>query len=233
MRVRLRFTKEGKVRFTSHRDVARILERMARRAQLPLAYSQGYSPRPRLHFGLALPTGCASAGEYVDVDLDTPVDVESLPALLTAFLPPGMAVTAAAEIEGARQSLQEAVTSCTWTVELPGVRRAEAQAAIDRVLASDEVLSMRSRKGREVVEDVRPAIHEITVDESDDGVVLWMELATHPRGARPSDVLPSLDPAWEPTCTRREQQWIATNGARLEPLAPTTTERPHARERAS
>ena len=57
MRIRLRFRKQGKVRFTSHRDVARMWERALRRLQLPVAYTEGFSPRPKLSFGLALPTG--------------------------------------------------------------------------------------------------------------------------------------------------------------------------------
>ena len=69
-RLRVRFAKHGKVRFTSHRDVARVWERALRRVALPVAYSEGFSPRPRLSFGLALPTGCASVGEYLDIELD-------------------------------------------------------------------------------------------------------------------------------------------------------------------
>ena len=69
-RLRLRFTKTGKVRFTSHRDVARMWERALRRSQLPVAYSQGFVPHPLVSFGLALPTGCESRGEYLDVRLE-------------------------------------------------------------------------------------------------------------------------------------------------------------------
>ena len=71
-RVRFRFSKVGKVRFTSHRDVARLWERALRRAELPVALTEGFSPRPKVHFGLALPTGYESDGEYLDVDLRRP-----------------------------------------------------------------------------------------------------------------------------------------------------------------
>jgi len=73
VKVRIRFTKQGKVRWTSHRDVARIWERALRRAGLPVAYTEGFSPRPRLSFGLALPTGYESDAEYLDVDLLDPI----------------------------------------------------------------------------------------------------------------------------------------------------------------
>jgi uncharacterized protein (DUF2344 family) len=71
VRLRARFTKLGKVRFTSHRDVARMWERALRRAGLPVAYTEGFSPRPKLHFGLALTTGYESRAEFLDVDLAT------------------------------------------------------------------------------------------------------------------------------------------------------------------
>ena len=68
MRIRVRFTKTGKIRWTSHRDVARIWERTIRRVRLPIAYSQGFSPHPKMHFGLALSTGHESVAEFLDLN---------------------------------------------------------------------------------------------------------------------------------------------------------------------
>lgn len=119
-RVRLRFIKTGKIRWTSHRDLARMWERAFRRVALPLAYSAGFSPRPKVSFGLALPTGHESLAEYLDVDLavepDT-LDVVALDAMvmhLSGALPTGIDVTAAALIEARASSLQESVVCCTW-----------------------------------------------------------------------------------------------------------------------
>ena len=67
--LRVRYTKLGKIRFIGHRDVARIWERSLRKANIPVLYSQGFSPHPRISFGLALPTGFESEAEYVDVYL--------------------------------------------------------------------------------------------------------------------------------------------------------------------
>src|SRR5262245_33379910 len=100
MKLRLRATKLGKIRFTSHRDLARVWERALRRAELPVASSQGFTPRPRISFGLALPTGAESIAEYVDVDLADDLmanDVAALPATLSALLPDGFDVLVAAE----------------------------------------------------------------------------------------------------------------------------------------
>src|SRR5688572_26615075 len=102
MRLRVRFEKLGKVRFTSHRDVARIWERALRKVALPVAYTAGFSPRPKLAFGLALSTGHESVAEYLDIDLavDAAVpDLGDLPARLSAGLPHGIDVTACAPLE--------------------------------------------------------------------------------------------------------------------------------------
>src|SRR5271156_1036582 len=96
MRIRFRFAKLGKIRFTSQRDVARMWERALRRARLPLAYTEGFSPRPQLSFGLALPTSAESLAEYLDVALDAEraaeagIDVAELPAALNPLLPEGI-----------------------------------------------------------------------------------------------------------------------------------------------
>src|SRR5437868_14736650 len=113
MRVRLRFQKLGKVRWTSHRDVARMWERACRRVQLPLAYTEGFSPRPKMHFGLALPTGAESVAEYLDIDLaadasvveNCKVDIAGLPALLSPALPAGVDVTAVVVVYALASSL--------------------------------------------------------------------------------------------------------------------------------
>ena len=87
MIVRLRFTKNGKIRFIGHRDVARIFERALRTAGLAVAYSEGFSPRPKVAFGLALSVGYESDNEYLDVVLAQPEDLEDVANRLTTALP--------------------------------------------------------------------------------------------------------------------------------------------------
>ena len=138
MRMRLRFEKLGKIRFTSHRDVARIWERALRRASLPVAYSEGFSPRPKLSFGLALSTGHESVAEYLDVDFRDEADITALPAQLTDQLPVGIDVTAAARVAPGAPSLQEDVTSCTWRIEVPDLGPAHAGELVSAVIAADD-----------------------------------------------------------------------------------------------
>lgn len=244
MRVRLRFTKHGKVRFTSHRDLARVWERALRRAGLPVASTEGFSPRPKVHFGLALSTGHESQGEYLDVDLldpevgASPIDVAGLPDLLTPLLPPGVDVTAAAVVDRRDDSLQQAVTACTWQIEVLGPTPEEVTAAVDRLLAADEVVVTRVRKGQEVVDDIRPAVRNLEMigpvseDRHRTGGVVVAEVATQPRGVRPGELIAALAPDAEEGRVCRLHQWIETDGARQDPL-PEATRLPHAEVRAS
>jgi radical SAM-linked protein len=229
-RVRFRFSKTGKVRFTSHRDVARMWERALRRSRLPVALSQGFSPHPLLSFGLALPTGCESRGEYLDARLEEArageFPYESLPGLLTPLLPDGVEVQAAGAIGMAEGSLQQEVASCDWELEVCGVVGEELQERVGLMLAAPSLAILRERKGRQTEDDIRPAILTLAVtdlDGSEQGEYLRgrlrAELATHPRGVRPGDLISALgtDVVLERAC--RTHQWIERDGARFEPLS--------------
>ncbi len=243
MRIRLRFTKTGKIRWTSHRDLARVWERVIRRIGLPVAYSQGFSPHPKLHFGLALSTGHESVAEFIDIDLDdasprmpTETDLEDLPLRISAALPIGLEVTGLAIIPSSSTSLQQAVESCEWDIEVRNVDAASVADAVGRVLAAEELTITRQRKGKDVTDDVRPYVRELAVvGPTDAGTLVHAHLATQPRGLRVSELLALLDPAWEEGLVRRTAQWTLIDGARHEPLAGPVeaTSTSHATARAS
>ncbi len=254
MRIRFRFSKLGKIRFTSQRDVARMWERALRRAQLPLAYTEGFSPRPQLSFGLALPTGAESLAEYVDVALDpvratgAGIDPAALPVLLDGLLPEGLHIEEAVTVERSKDSLQQMVTSCSWTMRLAGVTREELAGMVAALLAAEAVPITRERKGREELDDLRPSVLALAVadavtdgteDRSGRTVGLVAELSTRPRGVRPVELVRGLiavsgGPADRPMDGRadpgpsgsipvldrvcRTQQWIERDGLRQEPL---------------
>jgi radical SAM-linked protein len=239
-RCRIRFSKLGKIRFTSHRDVARVWERALRRATLPVAYTEGFSPHPKLSFGLALSTGHESLGEYLDVDMAEPVDVAGIPARLGPCLPIGLDVQAAAEIEPGTPSLQQVVTSCTWQIEVIGLGPAELSERVRACLSADSLVVTRERKGHPVTDDLRPAI--LSLETMDEGTQVLAELATQPRGLRPSELVALLASTTGPgddevlegrVC--RLHQWMSTDGAREEPLPlpHSATLAPHAEARAS
>jgi radical SAM-linked protein len=229
-RVRFRFSKLGKVRFTSHRDVARMWERALRRSRLPVAFSQGFSPHPLLSFGLALPTGCESLGEYLDVRLEEARVADSelppLVGILSDLLPLGVDVQAVGPISMAEGSLQQEVASCDWELEVRGVVGEELRERVELVLAAPSLTVQRERKGRLTEDDLRPAILALTVTNehpSEQGDLpigrLRAVLATHPRGVRPSDLLSAFgtDVVLARAC--RTHQWIERDGARYEPLS--------------
>jgi hypothetical protein len=190
VRLRIRFAKLGKIRWTSHRDLARMWERAFRRVQLPLAYSEGFSPRPKVSFGLALPTGYESVAEFLDVELEVSpegqpgggpasgaagavpqgsggVDLANLVGRLSEALPVGVDATAVSVIRSGTPSLQEDVTSCSWRWVAAPAEGAEPLAAADladrlsKALASPSLVITRSRKGSPVTEDVRAGILDV------------------------------------------------------------------------
>ncbi|HWS48283.1 MAG TPA: TIGR03936 family radical SAM-associated protein [Acidimicrobiia bacterium] len=229
--VRLQYTKLGKIRWIGHRDVARALERAFRVAQLPLAFSEGFSPRPRVSFGLALSTGHESVAEYVDLVLAEPVDLAGVAAQLTDALPDGLAVVGAAELVDRAPALQEAVTSVEWLVSVAApdgsaVDAARLREQVAATLALSELPVQKKRKGRELIEDIRPVIRRVDVRD-DTPVNVEMELATQPRSAKPGEVLAAVGGLSE-VRARRTHQWIERDGARREPLDADT--RPHVLE---
>lgn len=236
MQVRIRYAKFGKVRFLSHRDMARVMERAVRRAGLPVAYSQGFSPRAKLHFGLALSTGYESYAEYLDVDLDgaaqdlpTP---EAVARLLQPCMPPGVDVAASIGLEPGIPSLQDAVTSSTWELHLPGSSVDELSTISRRLLDADELPIDLVRKGKQVREDLRPLLVSMDTERDRNGSRLVVELGTKPRSVRPSELLDVMSLDEQPARVVRTHQWIQSDGERREPIelaAPS----PHASVRAS
>jgi radical SAM-linked protein len=220
VKLRIRYAKRGKVRFTSHRDTARIWERAMRRAGVPVATSAGFTPRPRLSFGLALPTGAESVAEYLDAEvLDeamTADDVDGLPARLAPVLPVGFAVLLAATQGPGSGSLQEAVTSVTWELGTP--EGCDLEATVARVLAAEELPIERERKGERRIDDVRPAIRSLAAAGDD---TLVAEVATIGRGLRPAELAAVAFPGADTVALRalRTHQWIEHDGDRREVLA--------------
>ena len=235
MRLRIRYSKKGKVRFISHRDVARIWERALRRVGVSVAYSQGFSPRPKLSFGLALSTGHESEAEFLDLELSdedgdwTAVRGEDLAARLTAVLPVGLDVVAVAPVEKG-DSLQQAVTSCTWAIEVDDVDREYMDAWVAGVLSREEIVVERERKGKPVVEDLRPHVLALDVTgTTETGIRLSADLGTQPRALRPTELLAAVDPPLTARSVCRMNQWMSQGDDREEPLMAPTVPAPSAR----
>jgi radical SAM-linked protein len=220
MKLRIRSTKLGKVRFVSHRDGARLWERALRKVGLPTAYSSGFTPRPKISFGLALPTGAESIAEYVDVELreGASPDLELLPAQLSDALPDGIDATVVAERPDAGESLQEVVTSCTWELWSDHLAPCDIDAATG-LLDADRLMIERERKGQRRTDDIRPLVLDLHPDAT--GHRLVAELATIGRALRPSELASLAFVDVDPLDVRalRTHQWISHDGDRREVLS--------------
>ena len=214
MILRIRATKLGKVRFVSHRDMASIWERALRRCGVPVATSSGFTPRPRISFGLALPTGAESLAEYVDVMLRPGGEPDAdertaLAAALTAAMPVGVDVLTVAVSEPGGGSLQEIVSSCTWELWHDDLLDdADVDAAIGLLGAAALPLE-RERKGERRVDDVRPLIIDLRHGGAD-GRRLAADLATTGRALRPAELAQLAFAGVDPVDVRvlRTHQWI-------------------------
>ena len=230
--VRLRFAKHGKVRFVGHRDLARAFERSFRIAALPLSFSLGFSPRPKVSLGLALGVGHESDGEYLDLELVEPIDVDTLPGLLTETLPVGVEVQGAVALMLRAPALQEAITCVEYDLRPAGLTSAELGSAVEQATTAGHLPIETTRKGRDVVEDLRPGLRHIELHED----VVKVEVATQPRGIRPAELVGALrglaaaESGPGEDRVLRTHQWIERDGARHEPLEADRA--PHASDDA-
>ncbi|MDN5934150.1 MAG: TIGR03936 family radical SAM-associated protein [Pseudonocardia sp.] len=232
-RVRIRFAKRGRLRFLSHRDVARSVERAVRRAGVPVSHSHGFSPHPRLSWVGAAPTGTASEAEYLEIGLTSPVDPSVLVAALDAALPDGLDILDAVVAEP--PALAERIDASRWVVELPGVEPGALRAAVDALLALDTLVVDRVMpSGRRQI-DVRAAVvtAEVGADSlpsSADGAEVCAILTAVVRqttpAVRPDDVLGALDvvaglrPPVPAKATRMAQGLLDDRGGLADPLGP-------------
>ena len=193
-RLAVRYAKRGRLRFTSHRDFARAFERALRRAAVPMAYSAGFSPHPKISWVGAAPTGVASEAEYVEIGLAEPRDPEEVRRELDAALPPGLDVVSVTET--AHRGLADRVDASRWGAELPGVSAAEASVAVERFLALETAPVERLMKdGRRTI-DARVAVVGMhargKTDTSDPCAIIDMVVRHTTPATRPDDVLTAL-----------------------------------------
>lgn len=135
--MRLRYAKRGRLRFTSHRDFQRALERALRRAGVPMAYSAGFTPHPKISYANAAPTGAASEAEYVELQLARRCDPAALRLALDAALPPGLDVVEV--VQAGPGPLAERLAAGEWEIVLPDTPLEVAAAAVAAFLSRERV----------------------------------------------------------------------------------------------
>lgn len=143
-KLRLRYAKRGRLRFSSHRDFQRALERALRRCDIPMAYSAGFTPHPKISYAGAAPTGASSEAEYVEISVVQRCDPQAIRAALDEALPPGLDIVEV--IEAPAGALADRLQASHWQLELPGVDDERLSSALATFLARDEVLVERVTK---------------------------------------------------------------------------------------
>src|ERR687889_2416544 len=143
-RLRIRYAKRGRLRFSSHRDFQRAFERALRRAEVPMAYSAGFRPHPKISFANAAPTGTASEAEYVEIALAQRCDPAAVRRALDESLPPGLDVLEV--VEAGPGALADRLEASEWVVELPGADRLSVESAVAALMARDEAPVQRLTK---------------------------------------------------------------------------------------
>ena len=240
-RLRVRYAKRGRMRFASHRDIARALERALRRASVPMAFSAGFSPHPKISYTGAAPTGVASEAEYFELTLAEERRPEQVRAAIDAAMPDGVDVI---EVVEARTSgLADRLQASLWRVELDGVDPDDTAKAVATYLAAETVEVERvTKKGRRRF-DTRPAVLDIDVCTELDGrvpgerhttyAILRMVVRHTTPAVRPDDVLTGLRrltdlaPPSSPKMTRLAQGPLDEGtGAIADPFDADRTEAP-------
>ena len=187
-KVRLRFAKRGDLRLVSHHDLMRCLERMVRRAELPLAETQGFNPRPKIAFTLALALGIEGHAEVVEMELLEPLEPSEVLRRLAAVSPAGLDWIVAEAPGPGRAAQAEAVS---YALPLPANRLADARIALAQFLASDHWPYTRHRPDRTVGVDLRSFLLDADLEESSG--ILRFRLKMSPSGsARPEEVIDAL-----------------------------------------
>ncbi len=169
-RYRITYGEQGDLRFSGHLDLNRALERTFRRADIPLAFSEGFNPRPRINIGQALPLGCTSAADLFDVWLAEELEPNRLIQRLQAAAPPGLLFIRVERIEQQAPKLQAQIRAADFEVRLPEVLWQAIGKRVAMLLECDQLY--RVRRGKDY--DLRPLIEELELRQ--DGV-LWMRLA--------------------------------------------------------
>jgi radical SAM-linked protein len=228
-RVRIRYAKRGRLRFTSHRDFARAFERALRRAQVPMAYSAGFSPHPKISYVGASPTGVASEAEYLEIGLAHEVDVNVLRVALDDALPPGLDLVET--VVAAGSGFADRMHASAWRIDLPGLSVEDVEAAVGQFLQAETVgVERLTKNGRRTV-DVRAAVLTAAVSgtaqtpESPSHAILDTVVRQVTPTVWPGDIVAALSavaglaPVVPPVAVRLAQGPLDVSGAIGDPLA--------------
>jgi len=186
-RLRVRYAKRGRLRFTSHRDFARAFERAVRRAQIPIGFSSGFSPHPKISYANAAPTGSASEAEFLEIGLTESREPSEVLRALDEALPPGLDILDII-VADAAGSLADRLEASTWRIDLAGADPDQVVSAVAAFLAAEDVSVDRMMKRGMRAIDVRGAVVDLTAEGSTVTAVVRSTVPT----VRPDDIVTGL-----------------------------------------
>lgn len=194
-RLRLTFAKKSDIKYISHLDLALLWERALRRARLPLGYSQGFNPRPKIQLASGLPLGTSGTAEMLDMLLTEPVNPDEALERIRPTLPLGVALHSVEEVPLKAPALQQLLRRADYRVLVETDLPAEILGQrIADLLAAEQIIQTRRRRKQEEAYDLRPWLHELRLAGLAEGVAcLHMQLTAGQSGnLRPQEVLKAL-----------------------------------------
>jgi radical SAM-linked protein len=233
-RIRLQYAKRGRLRFCSHRDFARAFERSLRRAEVPMAYSAGFHPHPKISYVGAAPTGVGSEAEYLEIALARHCEPEQVRAALDAVLPDGLDILRALDVQDCLPgSLAEHMQASVWQLELAADPAVVAAAVADLLAAESVLVDRLTKDGLRSLEARAPIVAaEVSAAVSgepgnDTRAILKVVVRQVTPTVRPDDVLTALRavagfaPSQPPRATRLAQGPVDDAGLVTDPLSST------------
>ncbi|MHB0875636.1 MAG: TIGR03936 family radical SAM-associated protein [Anaerolineae bacterium] len=186
------FSRGQEIKYISHLDMMRTWERLLRRAHLPVAYSEGFNPRPRLAFAAPLAVGVLALAELVELTLTEPLPASAVQQRIAAQCPAGLNVYEVRPVPGDRAALQARMRQAVYEATLPDADPMAVAATVGEFLAQDSVAVHSERQGKEKDFDLRPLVLSLTMGGGATAH-LSMQLRHDPQATgRPSDVLQAL-----------------------------------------
>lgn len=206
MLIRIQFRKTNEGRFLSHLDLIHTWERVIRRTSLPLAFSQGFNPHPKINFASAAAVGMSSDGEYMDMELTRDMTLEQVREDLEQAIPPAFAITDMKVVNGKAPSLMSIIQRAKYRLLLEYVEPVSmdaVNAAIREFWNRDEIIIYRYKKNSKDKKavNIRPNVFEIAVEEGPDDKHLWLDLTVmsgNDGNVRPEEVAYGLMDAGMP-----------------------------------
>ncbi len=196
---RLTYAKDASIRFISHRDMITLFHRAIKGAHIPVVYSQGFHPHPRISFGPPLPMGTCGDNELFDIMCSEQVTIDR--DFLSSFLPNGITIKKCRLLPGKPESLNAAILAATYCFKsLEPVKEEALSLAIKTFLSTNSIMIQRERKGKTQVVDLRSTVYNLTIEELDGTIYINGVLSMIPgKTCRPAELLAYLFPEIVPT----------------------------------